>query len=193
MLFVECLKSLQNLHTLEIGWTGGSITTILKNALKGVKLPQIKTLIIPPAAHPLLRHCCDVEDVICVVKEEPRSPDGILRSLASKRGSKVKRLAIPLVAWPNPSRKRLSILEWRVRTMTDCSRPQGLWLHVQSSLNLPSSPLTRVASSSTRRRSRLTRRAKVYTRRDQNLSLRARHSRISTHSRLYVFPPSHLI
>lgn len=104
-LFVECLVSLPNLHTLQIGWTSDSISSSLKDALKGVKLPQIKTLIVPPGAHPLLRHCSDVEDVVCVVKDEPRSPDEILKSLASRQGSKVKRLAIPLILWPDTSRE----------------------------------------------------------------------------------------
>ena len=99
--FVKCLKSLPNLHTLEIGWVEYSVTTLLKDALKGVKLPQIKTLILPPPAHPLLQHCCNVEDVVCVVGCETKSSDGFLRSLTSKRDSKVKRLAIPLVLWPN--------------------------------------------------------------------------------------------
>ena len=35
--------------------------------LTRVKLPKIRTLITPPAAHPLLRHCHSVEDVVYVV------------------------------------------------------------------------------------------------------------------------------
>ena len=104
-LFVKCLKSLQNLHTLEIGRAEGAITTQLKIALKRVKLPQIKTLILPPAAHPLLRHCHNIEDLVCVVKDKTVASDDFLGSLASNRDSKVKRLAIPLVLWCNPSRK----------------------------------------------------------------------------------------
>ena len=106
--FVKCLESLPNLHTLEIGWVGRDvITTRLKAALKGVKLPQIKTLMLPPVAYPLLQHCCDVEDVVCMIKDQvlESSYTGFLRSLAPKRGSKVKRLAIPLVTLYNPSRK----------------------------------------------------------------------------------------
>ena len=80
----------------------------LKRALKGVKLPQIKTLIIPPTAYPLLRRCCDVEDVVCMpIRNQVVDPlyTKFLRSLASRRGSKIKRLAIPLATWHNPSRK----------------------------------------------------------------------------------------
>ena len=101
--FVKCLESLPNLHTLEI-W--GTTTPSLKKTLKGIKLPQIKTLIIPPTAHPLLRHCHNVEDVVCVVKDNSMAPDSFLGSLASNRDSKVKRLAIPLDLWTDPSRKQ---------------------------------------------------------------------------------------
>ena len=103
-LFVKCLESLKNLHTLEMGPVG-AIAIRLKDALKGVKLPQIKTLILPPAAHPLLRHCRNVEDVVCVIERKFVHPDEFLKSLASNQDSKVKQLAIPLVLWENPSRK----------------------------------------------------------------------------------------
>jgi len=103
--FVECLGSLPNLHTLEIARAHNRITTPLENALKCVKLPQIKTLILPPTAHPLLRHCHNVEDVVYVVGDEIPPSDEFLESLASNQDSKVKRLAIPLVLWGDPSRK----------------------------------------------------------------------------------------
>ena len=103
--FITCLESLPNLHTLEIGWTDELITSPLNDALEGVKLPQIKNLILPPVAHPLLQHCCNVEDVACVVKHEKSPPDGLIESLASNQDSKIKRLAIPPVLWVNTSRK----------------------------------------------------------------------------------------
>ena len=81
--FVKCLKSLSNLHTLEVGWADDFITTPLENALKGVKLPQIKALILFPTAHPLLQHCRNVEDVACVLGYQNKSPDVFLQSLAS--------------------------------------------------------------------------------------------------------------
>lgn len=105
-LFVECLESLPCLHTLEIGWTDEFIAAPLKDALRGVKLPQIKTLILPPAAHPLLRHCRNVEDVVCAVGYKTATFDRFLASLAYDRDSKVKRLAIPLASWTKLSRKR---------------------------------------------------------------------------------------
>ena len=107
--FVKCLQSLPNIHTLEIGRLDGFDPTPLKNALKGVRLPQVKTLILPPSAYPLLQHYHGVEDVVCVVKYQNMSPDGFLRSLTSNRDSKVKRLAIPLDMWANPSRECLAL------------------------------------------------------------------------------------
>ena len=103
--FVKCLQSLQNLHTLEVGWAEDFPSILLDDALKGVDLPQIKTLIIPPTAHPLLRHCRDVEDLVYAIRCDTAQSHEFLRSLPSKRSSKVKRLAIPLTLWLDPSRK----------------------------------------------------------------------------------------
>ena len=105
-LFVKCLESLPNLHTLEVGkWAQDMTTTPLEKALKGVELPQIKTLIIPPSAHPLLRHCYNVEDVVCAVNDQTTPSSDFLGSLASNQISKVERLAIPMPLWPNPTSK----------------------------------------------------------------------------------------
>ena len=118
--FIRCLESLQNLHTLEIGRADNSITIPLQEALKRVKLPQIRTLIIPPEAYPLLWHCCDVEDVVCVTRDNTISSDEFLGALSSNRNTKVRRLAIPLVSWGNPSCKLSSTLYHRtVQTATD--------------------------------------------------------------------------
>ena len=97
--FVKCLESLPNLRTLEVGCGHSVITALLEDALNGVELPQIKTLILSPTAYPLLRHCCNVEDVVLVVEGATMPSDVVLGSLASNRDSKVKRLAIPLVSW----------------------------------------------------------------------------------------------
>ena len=104
-LFIKCLESLQNLHTLEIERTTNFSPTSLEDALMGVTLPQIKTLVMPPIVHPLLQNCHDVEDVVCVVMDENPSYDRFLGSLASMSGSKVERLAIPLFLLDNQSRK----------------------------------------------------------------------------------------
>ena len=105
-LFVKCLKSLPNLHTLSIGSIHAFHTTPLEEALKGVKLPQIKTLVLPSAAYPLLQRCHDVEDVVCTITDITRPPgDEFLRSLMSDPDSKLKRLTIPLALLPDPPRK----------------------------------------------------------------------------------------
>src|SRR6266478_5514049 len=121
-LFIKCLESLPNLHTLEIGSLGGFYdTTLLKNALKHVELPQVKTLTLPLAAHPLLQHCHNVEDVAFVSGHGGLPSNEFFESLASNRDSKVKQLAIPLVPWTNPSRRLFSTL-WarRVKKFTHC-------------------------------------------------------------------------
>lgn len=115
--FVECLQALPNLHTLEIDRVDNFAANPLEEALTGVKLPQIKTLILPPTAHPLLQHCRYVEELVCMVRYQTASPDEFLKSLASKRDSRVARLAIPLVTWADPSRKWFgglsnAITEW---------------------------------------------------------------------------------
>ena len=107
-LFVKFLRSLPNLHTLEIRWSvrDGFHEEPLWNALKHVKLSQIKTLIIPLTAHRLLWHCHELEDVdFVIVKGEIVRPDVILRSLVSNQKSKIRRLAIPLPFWGSLSRK----------------------------------------------------------------------------------------
>ena len=141
-LFVECLESLPNLDVLEIGWTDEFIATPLKDALRGAKLPQIKTLILPPAAHPLLRHCRNVEDVVCLVGCKITSFDRFLGSLAFNRDSKVKRLAIPLVLWTNPFSKRLSTLwGYEAKIIADCLQSLDSQPRVQGSPNSPSPTL----------------------------------------------------
>jgi hypothetical protein len=87
---------------------------LLEKALKCIKLSQIKTLIIPPLTHFLLRHCHGVEDIVCAVRymDTDISSDTILGSLVSNRDSKVKRLVIPLVSWVNPSSKCILLDPW---------------------------------------------------------------------------------
>ena len=104
--FIKCLGSLQNLHTLEIGHEVGYNVSPPRPKFKGVKLPQIKTLILPPAAHPLLERCPNVEDVNWVIGGRAVSSYEFLGSLALIRDSKIKRLVIPLVLSGNPSSKR---------------------------------------------------------------------------------------
>ena len=104
-LFIKCLESLQNLHTLEIERTTNFSPTSLEDALMGVTLPQIKTLVMPPIVHPLLQTVTMSRTVLCAVMNKNPSYDRFLGSLASIPGSKVERLAIPLFLWDNQSRK----------------------------------------------------------------------------------------
>jgi len=137
-LLARCLESLPNLHTLEITRAGGPATSPLKDALRRVKLPQIMTLILPPVAHPLLRPCRNVEDVVCVVSYGIISSEEFLGSLEFNRDSKVKRLVMPLVWWINPSRKWFGTsFDHRMRTTFYRLQPQDLWLRVQGSPNSP--------------------------------------------------------
>ena len=64
-VFIRCLAVLPNLRTLEVISMGAHYSEPLRNALKGIKLPQIKTLILPCMAHCLLRHCPNVDDLTC--------------------------------------------------------------------------------------------------------------------------------
>ena len=66
--FVRCLSALPNLHTLAITSIGGA-NSRFRVGLKYATLPQIRTAILPPAAHHILRHCPNIEDLTC-------SPDG---------------------------------------------------------------------------------------------------------------------
>ena len=142
--FARCLESLPNLHTLEIGWVDGPYARPLGKALRGIELPQIKTLILPPTVNVLLKHCPDVEDVVCVVGGVPTYRlDALLIRLASNKDSKVKRLAIPLMLWNDRSSKRFSFLysRQRVGTITDCLQSRNMWPGFQSSPSSPSSTL----------------------------------------------------
>ena len=104
--FVKCLKSLPNLHTLEIGQMDYYPKGSLENELGRVKLPQIKTLILPPHAFPLLRSCRNVEDVVYVlVGSGIEFVKEFWESLASIQDSKVKRLTIPMISRENISSK----------------------------------------------------------------------------------------
>jgi len=104
--FVRCLSFLPNLHTLQIGSVMyGPSPTLLREALGSIKLPQIKTLIIPQSANPLLERCHNVEDLVWVIDDSRSSANQFLQSLMSNSDSKVKRLTIPLGLPRDLSRK----------------------------------------------------------------------------------------
>jgi len=123
-LFVECLESLPNLHTLAIGWSDDYITDSLKDVLKRRKFPQIKALILPPSAYPLLKSCCNAKDVDCVVGDRPIYFKKLPEFLASIQGSNVKQLATPLVSsCDTPSKWSATPWGHRVSTRTDRLQP----------------------------------------------------------------------
>ena len=62
--FARCLSGLPNLHTLEITYMGSSHSRFLRAGLKST-LPQIRTASLPSAAHHILRHCPNIEDLTC--------------------------------------------------------------------------------------------------------------------------------
>jgi len=69
-LFVECLTVLPSLHTLEIismrkHGCAQSFATALEGAKLQLQLRQVRTLVLPPIAHWLLRYCPSVEDLTC--------------------------------------------------------------------------------------------------------------------------------
>lgn len=67
-LFVECLATLPNLHTLEIfSMQEHELVQAFATALEERKPPlqQVRTLVLPPTAHWLLRYCPNVEDLTC--------------------------------------------------------------------------------------------------------------------------------
>lgn len=89
-IFVRCLAALPNLHTLEVISMGMDYSDPLCDALTGIRLPQIKTLILPSMAHCLLRHCPNIDDLTCT----PFRPnEDFIQSLIAGR-QKLRRFAV---------------------------------------------------------------------------------------------------
>jgi len=88
--FARCLADLPNLHTLEVISMGTHYSHPLRNALNGVELPQIRTLILPSMAHSLLRHCPNVDDLTCT----PFRPDEELVESLAIGQQKLRRFAV---------------------------------------------------------------------------------------------------
>lgn len=73
-LFVKCLTTLPNLHTLKVvSMWDRKLVKVLVTALRKEKpqLQRVRTLVLPTAAHQLLRYCPNVEDLTCC-----NAPDG---------------------------------------------------------------------------------------------------------------------
>ena len=69
-LFVKCLTTLPNLHTLEMVSilkyeVVGAFQTALRKEKPRLQLQRVRRLILPPAAYQLLGCCPNVEDLTC--------------------------------------------------------------------------------------------------------------------------------
>jgi len=116
-IFVRCLAVLPNLHTLEVISMGNHYTEPLRKALHGIKLPQIRTLILPSMAHCLLRHCPNVDDLTCT----PFRPNEDFIESLIVGGQKLRRFAVLFpgnaIAWTDlarvfPDISELSVVFW---------------------------------------------------------------------------------
>lgn len=105
-LFVECLAVLPNLHTLEIvSMRKDESVQSITVALERVKPQlQVRTLVLPPTAHWLLRYCPNVEDLTCCAT----APDeAFVGSLVVGRLTLLTKLAVSYPGdtdiWPSMS------------------------------------------------------------------------------------------
>ena len=124
--FIECLESLPNLHTLEIGWRM-LCYDLTQGRSQGCKTPSDQDSHPTSFCLSFLQHCHNVEDVVHVVRGESETAvsDEFLRTLASKQGSNVRRLAIPLILWADLSCRRfITLHNHGVNTITDRPRRQ---------------------------------------------------------------------
>ena len=88
-IFIGCLVTLPNLHTLEI-ISMGYYPESLRRALNGAQLPQVRTLVLPYVAHDLLRHCPNVDDLTYTPCHHDRE---FIESLVMG-GQKLRRFAV---------------------------------------------------------------------------------------------------
>jgi hypothetical protein len=86
--FARCLKSLRNIRTLQICFIDQAAGFTLGIAFGGVEIPSLRTILLPGAAHHILRSCPNVEDVTCI----DSNGDEILRAIAA-RCPKVMRIS----------------------------------------------------------------------------------------------------
>lgn len=88
----------------------GATSAIAKHDMQGDAAAIAAIGMGTPTVHSLLRHCHDIEDVVCMVKDKYTTFDDFFESLVSDQDSKIKRLAIPLGLWSIPSDKLSSAL-----------------------------------------------------------------------------------
>ena len=93
-LFAKCLAALPNLHTIQICHVHSQLTTPLKNAFAGKTFPSVRTIILPPAAHEILRRCPGLEHITSNEHEGGRLVDGskIVSAALATKCTKLKTL-----------------------------------------------------------------------------------------------------
>ncbi|KAH7345412.1 hypothetical protein B0J17DRAFT_608601 [Rhizoctonia solani] len=64
-LFVQLLKALPNVRTLEVPHAHGWMTSIFKRHFEGNIFPTIQKVVMPTCAHEILRCCPGIRDVTC--------------------------------------------------------------------------------------------------------------------------------
>ena len=94
--FVKCLTTLPNLHTLEIVSMQGdekiqSFAIALERTGTQLQVREVRTLVLPPTAHQLLRHCPNVEDLTCCATEPDEDS---VESLAACRSNRVAKFSV---------------------------------------------------------------------------------------------------
>ena len=87
---VDCLVQLPNLHTLEVN-TSLHGRSAVEVCFKAKQLPQVRTLVLDPDAHHIIRCCENVERV--VVHRSNMEPVRYVESIASVKQS-ITRVAL---------------------------------------------------------------------------------------------------
>lgn len=77
--FVNALEMLPNLHTLRICHAHSQMSTHLKGSFEGHVFPQIKTVVLPSAAHIILRSCPNVKDVTNIEEDGTKLASAICK------------------------------------------------------------------------------------------------------------------
>ena len=70
--FAQCLSQLPNLETLQVVHAHSQMTTVLGQYFKDIKLPSVRTAVLPAHAHNLLRCCPGVRTVVCTEGESSK-------------------------------------------------------------------------------------------------------------------------
>lgn len=82
--FVKLLRTLPNVHTLEIPHAHSAMTTALKGAFEGNAFSSIEKIVLPSCAHEILRCCPSIREVTCVEDDGARLIGALTRGECSK-------------------------------------------------------------------------------------------------------------